>query len=115
MVTAEFAVAIPALLIVLVLALSAVTAAMDQLRCIDAARATARALARGDSTGEALELGRPLAPAAAEFTFGGSAATVEVSVRGRAPAALGWLGSTATPQSSAVAAREDADAPEDAP
>ncbi|KRE56384.1 TadE family type IV pilus minor pilin [Phycicoccus sp. Soil748] len=115
MVTAEFAVAIPALLLVLVLALSAVTAAMDQLRCIDAARATARALARGDSDGDALALGRPLAPAGAEFALGGSGDVVEVSVRGAAPAALGWLGSAATPRSSAVAAREDAGQPAGVP
>jgi hypothetical protein len=111
MVTAEFAVAIPALLLVLVLALSAVVAAMDQLRCIDAARATARALARGDSGEDALALGRPLAPAGAEFVVGGTAQVVQVSVRGSAPAALGWLGPAATPRSAAVAAREDAGEP----
>jgi hypothetical protein len=107
MATAELAVAIPALVLVLVLALSAVTAAMDQLRCIDAARATARALARGDSEAEALALGRPLAPSGAGFALGRTGDVVQVSVRGTPPSALGWLGSAATPRSSAVAARED--------
>jgi Flp pilus assembly protein TadG len=111
MATAEFAVAIPVLVLVLVLALSAVTASMDQIRCIDAARATARSLARGDSDGAALALGRPLAPAGAEFALGGSPEVVQVSVRGAAPAALGWLGPVATPRSSAVAAREDTNDP----
>lgn len=109
MATAEFAVAIPVLVLVLVLALSAVRAAMDQVRCVDAARATARSLARGDSDAAALDLGRPLAPPGAEFDLGGTADVVQVSVRGAAPAALGWLGPAAIPRSSAVAAREDAD------
>jgi hypothetical protein len=89
MATAEFAVAIPVLVLVLVLALSAVRAAMDQVRCIDAARATARSLARGDSDAAALDLGRPLAPPGAEFALGGTADVVEVSVRHDARRAQG--------------------------
>ena len=47
MATAELAVAIPTLVLVLFVALSALATVTDQVRCVDAARATARALARG--------------------------------------------------------------------
>ena len=49
MVTAELAVVLPALLLVLAVALSALGLAVDQVRCVDAAAAGARAAARGDS------------------------------------------------------------------
>lgn len=49
MVSAELAVALPALLLVLSLGLGAVGAVADQVRCVDAARAGARLLARGEA------------------------------------------------------------------
>src|SRR3954463_8155197 len=48
MVTAETAVVLPVLLLVLVGAVAAVTAVGGQLRCVDAAREGARAAARGE-------------------------------------------------------------------
>jgi TadE-like protein len=48
-VTAETAVALPALVFVLVVALWGVSAAAAQVACVDAARAGARAAARGES------------------------------------------------------------------
>lgn len=48
MVTAEAAMALPALLGVLALVLSVVSLAVDGIRCVDAARVGARAAARGD-------------------------------------------------------------------
>lgn len=49
-VTAELAVALPAVLLVLVAVLVLTTAAVTQLRCADAARAGARAAAIGEDT-----------------------------------------------------------------
>ena len=50
MVTAEFAVVLPAIVLVLGLSLGALGLALDQVRCVDAARAGARAASRGDRT-----------------------------------------------------------------
>ena len=111
MATAEFAAAIPALVLVLVLALSAISTVTDQVRCVDAARATARALARGDSDGAALDLGRRLAPSRATFALSRSDQAVSVVVRGTPAVGLRWLGSRATPSGQAVAAREDVGVP----
>ena len=110
MATAELAAAIPALVLVLVLALSAITTVTDQVRCVDAARATARALARGDGDGSALALGRRLAPPGARFSVARTGSEVSVVVQGTTSPGLRWLGSRATPTGQAVAAREDVDA-----
>lgn len=48
MVTVETAIALTAFLTVLALALGTISAAIDQLRCTDAAREAARLTARGD-------------------------------------------------------------------
>ena len=110
MATAELAIAIPTLVLVLFVALSALATVTDQVRCVDAARATARALARGDDQASALAVGKPLAPPGAAFAVSaagsGSGAEVTVVVRGRAAPGLGWLGSRATPTGRAVAAME---------
>jgi hypothetical protein len=107
MATAEFAAAVPAIILVLVLALSAIATVTDQVRCVDAARATARALARGDGEGHALGVGRRLAPRDATFAVTGSATEVVVVVRSAPAAGLRWLGSRARPSGHAVASRED--------
>jgi hypothetical protein len=107
MATAEFAAAIPALIVVLVLALSAIVTVTDQVRCVDAARATARALARGEGEGAALDVGRRLAPPRASFAVSRSDREVSVVVRGVPAAGLRWLGSRATPTGQAIAMRED--------
>ena len=118
MATAELAVALPTLVLVLFVALSALTTVTDQVRCLDAARATARALARGDDPAAALSLGRRLAPPGAEFAVSGAGSgpgsgpgaglgsEVAVVVRGRPAPGLGWLGARATPTARAVAVRE---------
>lgn len=107
MATAEFAVALPAVILVVVLALAAISTVSDQVRCIDAARATARLLARGDPTASAMAQGRRLAPAGATFSVGGSGSEVTVSVLSHPRPGLGWLGTKAAPSGHAVAARED--------
>jgi hypothetical protein len=65
MVTAEFAVALPALVLLLGFSLGAVSAAVDKLRCVDAAREAAIGAARG---GDGPRAARAQAPAGATVT-----------------------------------------------
>lgn len=60
--TAETAVVLPALAMLLAVGLWSVAVAGAQLRCVDAAREGARALARGEPTGLAAGLARQAAP-----------------------------------------------------
>jgi hypothetical protein len=71
--TAEAAVVLPALMAVLGLAVGALVTVDGQLRCVDAARAAARVVARGDSDEVAGQTAREVAP---------SGATVRVDHRG---------------------------------
>lgn len=80
MVSAELAAAVPALLVVLVLALGAVRLGIDQVRCVDAARLAARALARGDSQGSARALAARSAPPGATIRFSAGPDDVSVEV-----------------------------------
>jgi Flp pilus assembly protein TadG len=57
-VTAETAVALPALMVVLAAALWAIQAVGVQLECVDAARAAARAAARGEPLDQVRDLAR---------------------------------------------------------
>lgn len=86
-VTAEAAVALPALLLVLATALWAVTIVGAQLRCVDAARAGARAAARGEATEEVRAVVLRLAPegAAVSVRPGADTTRVEVIVTVRPP------------------------------
>lgn len=104
MATAEFAVALPAIVLVLALAVTVVGAALDQVRCVDAARAGARAAARGDTQAAVVALARDLAPGGATVQVQPRGDRVTVVVSGSAPAGL-WPASLA-PRSSATAARE---------
>ena len=78
--TAEAAVALPALVVVLGLAIGAVVTVGGQLRCVDAARAGARVAARGDSDGAAAAAARQVAPPGAQVRIAHDAGLVEVSV-----------------------------------
>jgi hypothetical protein len=82
MVTAEFAVALPALMLLLGFSLGAVGATMDKLRCVDAARVAALDASRG---GDGVAAGRAEAPSGATVTLttvGGEVrATVTVRTR----------------------------------
>ncbi len=81
MVTAELAVALPALTLVLAGCLSALMVGVAQLRCVDAAGLAARALARGDPAVVARELAMSAAPtgASAAIRLERSKASVRVS------------------------------------
>ncbi|GII30778.1 TadE family type IV pilus minor pilin [Planotetraspora mira] len=82
-VTAETAVALPALVIVLAASLWAVTVVGVHLQCVDAARAGARAAARGEPAGAVREAVARSVPANAriDVSSGAEVARVEVSVR----------------------------------
>jgi len=109
MVTAEFAVVLPAVVFVLALCLGAMGLALDQVRCVDAARAGARAASRGDSYGAVTVVTRRAAPSGALVSVSSSADLVQVSVvspPGVAGSLLpGWLRASST----AVSARESSD------
>ena len=95
MVTAEAAVTIPALVLVLALCLGAVQSAVDRVRCVDGVRAGARAAARGDlpSAVHAAIAARSPAGARIGVQIGASSARVTVATTASAPwSALGVEG-----------------------
>ncbi|MGH3342159.1 MAG: TadE family type IV pilus minor pilin [Carbonactinosporaceae bacterium] len=83
LVTAETAAALPALVLVLAIALWGVAAAGAQLRCIDAARAGARAVARGEDRDSSRAAAASAAPAGAAIRIHSSGALVSVTVSAR--------------------------------
>lgn len=105
MVTAEFAVALPAVIIVLALALGALAAATDQLRCVDAARVGARAAARGDTQVSIQQVARRAAPQGSSVSVRGDR-TVTVTVTAPSRALAAWLPVPLHPAAEATALRE---------
>ena len=105
--TAELAVALPSLVLVLAVALAAVDLGLAQVRCVDAARLGARLLARGEPQGRRwarCERG----PGRCRGLGDDHRGRVTVSVTGQVPAALGpWVRSPA-PAASAQALLEAA-------
>jgi hypothetical protein len=87
MVTAELAVAIPSVVLVLALGLGAVHAAVDQIRCVDAARVASRAAARGDDDSRVRALAAESAPVGARVQVDGVAGGVRVTISARSG---GW-------------------------
>lgn len=89
MVTAELAVALPTVFVVLVAALTGLFAVATELRCTDAAATAARMVARGESTADAESAVRTIAgqAATAQISAGGGSVRVDV----RAPAELPLL------------------------
>lgn len=90
-VTAEFAVALPAVLLLLALLLAGSAAGVTQLRLEEAARAGARALARGDDAAAVDVIVRRLAGNAAASTVASDGEWLSVTVSGRVPGAVGSL------------------------
>lgn len=80
-VTAELAILLPAVLALFFVALWAVGAVITNIRCIDAARDTARAAARGEPPASAERIGQRSAPSNASITIArsGNDITVEVT------------------------------------
>lgn len=90
-VTAEFAVALPAVLLLLALLLAGSAAGVTQLRLEEAARSGARALARGDDAAAVDVIVRRLAGNAAASAVASDGEWVSVTVSGRVPGAVGSL------------------------
>jgi len=111
MATAEFAVVLPAVVLVLALSLGALGLAWDQIRCVDAARAGARAASRGDSAGAVIQVATRAAPSEAVVSVGTSGDFVRVTVVSQPRLAdkllPGWLRASST----ASAVRESSDPP----
>jgi hypothetical protein len=91
MVTAELAVALPALVVVMVAALYGVALVTAQLRCADAAAVAARLAARGESSATVQSTALTAAPSGARLQLVDSATTVTATVTVRV-AALGLSG-----------------------
>lgn len=79
-VTAETAVLLPVLLVVLAAAIGVLACVAAQLQCVDAARAAARVAARGDDPSLVRVTGERLAPPGARVEVRAGAETVEVVV-----------------------------------
>ncbi|MEP7161482.1 MAG: TadE family type IV pilus minor pilin [Dermatophilaceae bacterium] len=109
MVTAETAMVLPVLVLIAAIGLAVLGHGIDQVRCVDAARAGARAAARGDADQSVVALARVGAPDGSRVSVSaiGSQVTVEVAAPGRAS----WLPGLAGPSARAVADREAAHAP----
>lgn len=103
MVTAEVAVAIPSVLLILVVALAAVDLGISQVRCVDAARTGARLLARGEDRAVAVEQVRATAPSDAVVHIATSGDLVTVRVSAPVPPALVPLRLQLSPAASATA------------
>ncbi|MFN2538118.1 MAG: TadE family type IV pilus minor pilin [Mycobacteriales bacterium] len=78
--TAEAAIALPALVVVLGLAVGAVVVVGGQLRCVDAARAAARVAARGDDDAAAARAALEVAPPGARVRVAHEGRDVQVTV-----------------------------------
>lgn len=109
MVTAEFAVVLPAVVLVLALSLGALGLAWDQIRCVDAARSGARAASRGDSPGAVILVASHAAPSDAMVSVATSGDIVRVSVVSRPRVAASLLPAWLRASSTASAARESSD------
>lgn len=105
MVTAETAVVLPVLFLVLVGVVAAVTVVGAQLRCVDAAREGARAAARGEEVATVTALAGRTAPDDAVTTVAGGGDEVRVVVTATI-APLGPVPLRITVSAEAVALRE---------
>jgi hypothetical protein len=105
--TAELAVCLPALVLLLVVGLTAVAAVRTQLECLDAARDAALAAARG---GSGVAAATRVAPAGATVSVASNGDSVTATVRARVRALGGWAPGIDV-EATAVAAVEPGAAP----
>jgi hypothetical protein len=80
-VTAEVAVALPALMLIVAVAIGAVTVVTAQLRCVDAAREAARAAVRSEPDAVVRELAAQAAPAGGTAAVASDGERVTVTVQ----------------------------------
>ena len=105
MATAELAVVLPTLVLLIAAGVSMVSIVLAQVRCVDAAREAARAVARGEQMAVVRSAALRAAPAGASVAVSSSGDQVEVTVSGHAGRAGGLL-PTLRVSASAVALRE---------
>ena len=110
MVTAETAVVLPVLLLVLAGAVAAVTVVGAQMRCVDAAREAARAAARGEPVDVVHAIATRTAPSGAGAVIADAGDDVRVTVTARI-APLGPLPLRIRVHATAVAQREPGTVP----
>ena len=105
MATAEVAVALPALVVLVAAGMTAVSVLTAQLRCVDAAREAARAAARGEDAAIVRSLAERSGPDGSDVqvTFGGQEVAVTVSAEADS---VGGLLPAVRVQANAVALRE---------
>ena len=108
-VTAELALVLPLLVAVTIGLVWLLAVGADQLRAVDAARETARALARGDAPEAAVAVGEQIAPEGATVRVSTSGGQVHVTVTGEVAGPGGLFGSLppAQLQAEAVAVVEE--------
>lgn len=89
--TAELAMALPLLLAVTLGLVWLLSVGLAQIRVVDAARETARAVARGDSDSQAVALGARVAPSGSVITVRREGERVVVVARGQVAGPVRWL------------------------
>lgn len=92
-VTAELAMALPLLVAVTLALVWMLSVGLAQIRIVDAARETARAVARGDPTSVATALGTRVAPPGSAISVQRDGERVVVTARAQVTAPGGWLSS----------------------
>ena len=102
MATAELALALPAVILVLALCLTGLTLAVDQIRCEDAARVAARAASRGEPGPLVRELALSRAPQRSAVTVSTGEGTVLVVVEAPARTRHLWALPAAVARAEAV-------------
>lgn len=90
MVTAELALTFPAVVLVLVICLSALSWGVERVQCVDAARVAVRELARGETSARALADAQRAAPEGARLTVSRSGGDVTVTVTIPSPPSLAF-------------------------
>lgn len=110
-VTAETAMVLPVLAVLLAVALWSIAVAGAQLRCVDAARDGARAAARGETDASIEQAVRAAAPAAAAVTISHAGQQIVVVVRARVGPTSGVLTALGAPLAAATAVALSESAP----
>ncbi|MFC5281547.1 TadE/TadG family type IV pilus assembly protein [Arcanobacterium canis] len=96
MVTAEFAVIVPAVILVVLILISCIVGAQGVSRTDTAAREVSRALSLGASESEAMAIARRVAGEQAQVVIGHSGQLLSVSVSAPARGVLSYFGTTFT-------------------
>ena len=112
-VTVETAVIMPALVLLLAVLLAAAAAGMTTVRFEEAARASARAAARGESSAVVESTAREIAGDTASVAVGAAADRVTVTISGPAPGILGRWSTWRLDAHASAAVESTAGAPSD--